>query len=548
MKRLFAILSIIGLLLTSCEPIIETPSTDEDNLLVNTKILYFSAEGGNGEIEYTISQPTEGVALEATTSNDWISNITVDANITFTVEPNTEAEQRLGYINIVYGAEEYTVGVQQAGKSGSNSSVTIFVKERKVEIEAKGGAREIGYTLSGAEEGAIPEIKADAEWIEELSIDAEKLSFVVAKNSSTEQRKATITLSLDGATAQTTITQKGASYEVMLTASATVVRVGESVTFSVEYAGEDVTSEALICDYYTSKEVSNPMTFDSVGEYAVVAKYNNMTSKLVSIVVNSAAAPDFPEDGDPANYNFKYRMLLIDHTGTDCGYCPYMMESLKEIEEDPAYNDYFNIAMAHSYNTSDPAYSNTALTMRYYYQKTLKVLTGFPTLTYNIQYGDSAGSNISYVKSHFNKLKKESTDAAVAVAAKLDGDKIMVSASLKSKEARSYKFNILLLEDDIYGKQNGAWESWMSTHNNAIRASYATISQSDISGTEWGYVAAESTSNKVFEMPITDSRIVKSNCKVLVVITAKDSNYNDKYEVVNTTMCGLGQSKPFEYR
>lgn len=536
------------MLLTSCEPVVDTPSTDESNLLVTTNILYFDAEGGNGEIEYTISQPTEGVALEATTSNDWISNITVDANITFTVEPNTEAEQRLGYINIAYGAEEYTVGVQQAGKSGSNSSVTIFVKERKVEIEAKGGAREIGYTLSGAEEGAIPEIKADAEWIEELSIDAEKLSFVVAKNSSTEQRKATITLSLDGATAQTTITQKGASYEVMLTASATVVRVGESVTFSVEYAGEDVTSEALICDYYTSKEVSNPMTFDSVGEYAVVAKYNNMTSKLVSIVVNSAAAPDFPEDGDPANYNFKYRMLLIDHTGTDCGYCPYMMESLKEIEEDPAYNDYFNIAMAHSYNTSDPAYSNTALTMRYYYQKTLKVLTGFPTLTYNIQYGDSAGSNISYVKSHFNKLKKESTDAAVAVAAKLDGDKIMVSASLKSKEARSYKFNILLLEDDIYGKQNGAWESWMSTHNNAIRASYATISQSDISGTEWGYVAAESTSNKVFEMPITDSRVVKSNCKVLVVITAKDSNYNDKYEVVNTTMCGLGQSKPFEYR
>lgn len=548
MKRLFAILSIIGLLLTSCEPTVGTPSTDESNLLVTTNILYFDAEGGNGEIEYTISQPVEGVALEVTTTNDWISNIAVDATITFTVEPNTEVEQRLGFINIVYGAEEYTVGVQQVGKSGGDSSVTIFVKERKVEIEAKGGAREIGYTLSGAEEGAIPEIKANAEWIEELSIDAEKLSFVVAKNLSTEQRKATITLSLDGASAQTIITQKGASNEVMLTASATVVRVGESVTFSVEYAGEDVTAEAQICDYYTNEEVSNPMTFSEVGEYAVVAKYNNSTSKLVSIIVNSAAAPDFPEDSDADNYTFKYRMLLIDHTGTDCGYCPYMMESLKEIEEDPTFNDYFNIAMAHSYNTSDPAYSNTALTMRYYYQKTLKVLTGFPTLTYNIQYGDSAGSNINYVKSHFNKLKKESTNAAVAVAAKLDGDKILISASLKSKEARSYKFNILLLEDDIYGSQYGAWETWMSTHNNAIRASYATISQSDISGAEWGYVAAESTSSKVVEMPITDSRIVKSNCKVLVVITAKDSNYNDKYEVVNTTMCGLGQSKPFEYR
>jgi hypothetical protein len=225
-----------------------------------------------------------------------------------------------------------------------------------------------------------------------------------------------------------------------------------------------------------------------------------------------------------------------------------MMESLKTIEEDPAYNDYFNIAMAHSYNTSDPAYSNTALTMRYYYQKTLYVLTGFPTLTYNYQYGDSAGSNISYVKNHFNKLKKESADAAVAVAAELVGDKIVVSASLKSKESRSYKFNILLLEDDIYGKQSGAYYTWMNTHNNAIRASYAAVTQADITGTEWGYVSAETTSNKVFEMTIGDSRVVKANCKVLVIIAAQDSQYGNKYEVVNTTMCDLGESKPFEYR
>jgi phage gp45-like len=88
----------------------------------------------------------------------------------------------------------------------------------------------------------------------------------------------------------------------------------------------------------------------------------------------------------------------------------------------------------------------------------------------------------------------------------------------------------------------------MSTHNNAIRASYAAVSQTDISGKDWGYVAAETTSRKVFEMKIEDNRVVKANCKVLVIIAAKDANYNDKYEVVNTTMCDLGESKPFEYR
>lgn len=548
MKRLFAILSIIGLLLTSCEPIIETPSTDEDNLLVNTKILYFSAEGGNGEIEYSISQPTEGLVLEARSDNDWISNIAIDNRITFAVEANQDAQQRIGFIKIGYGAESYTVTVQQSGNSNTGGSVTIIIAERKKEIDAKGGTYEIGYTISGAEEGIVPDVEANAEWIEQISIDSEKLTFVAANNSSNEERKATITLSYDEAVAKATITQKGTVYEVVITASSTIVRAGQSVTFNVEYAGEDVTQEATICDYYTHNEMPNPTTFDEVGEYAIIAKYNNSTSKLISIIVYPASAPDFPVDSDALNYNFKYRMLLIDHTGTDCGYCPYMMQSLKEIEEDSAFNDYFNIAMAHSYNTSDAAYSYTALTMRYYYQKTLNVLTGFPTLTYNYQYANSASSNISYIKQHFNKLKKESTDAAVAVAAKLDGDKIVVSASLKSKVARLYKVNILLLEDDIYCKQYGAWETWMSTHNNAIRASYATISQNDISGAEWGYVAAESTSHKVFELPIENTNWVKSNCKVLVIIAAQDANYGNKYEVVNTTMCDLNESKPFEYR
>lgn len=548
MKRLFAILSIIGLLLTSCEPIIETPSTDEDNLLVNTKILYFSAKGGNGEIEYSISQPTEGLVLEARSDNDWISNIAIDNRITFAVEANQDAQQRIGFIKIGYGAESYTVTVQQSGNSNTGGSVTIIIAERKKEIDAKGGTYEIGYTISGAEEGIVPDVEANAEWIEQISVDSEKLTFVAANNSSNEERKATITLSYDEAVAKATITQKGAVYEVVITASSTIVRAGQSVTFNVEYAGEDVTQEATICDYYTHNEMPNPTTFDEVGEYAIIAKYNNSTSKLISIIVYPASAPDFPVDSDALNYNFKYRMLLIDHTGTDCGYCPYMMQSLKEIEEDSAFNDYFNIAMAHSYNTSDAAYSYTALTMRYYYQKTLKVLTGFPTLTYNYQYANSASSNISNIKQHFNKLKKESTDAAVAVAAKLDGDKIVVSASLKSKVARLYKVNILLLEDDIYSKQYNAWETWMSTHNNAIRACYATISSSDITGAEWGYVAAESTSHKVFELPIENTNWVKSNCKVLVIIAAQDANYGNKYEVVNTTMCDLNESKPFEYR
>lgn len=548
MKRVLSILATIGLLLTACEPMVQEPTNDESNLLISTPIVTIGAEGGIGEIIYTISQPTEGVEVEATTATEWIADITVAEKITFSVETNTSSEQRVGFINVNYGAEEYTIGVQQLGKEESGNYVKISLTPRKITAPAMGGAQSVSYTISGAEEEAIANVVSNNEWITDITVDAEQITFMVAKNSSSQEREAKLSVSYDTAEAIITVTQEGAVNNVTLTASTTTARVGESVTFRVEYAGEDVTSESSICDYYTNEEIANPMTFTEVSERAFYAKYDGASSKVLSISVFPASTPDFPADSDAANYNFKYRMLLIDHTGTDCGYCPNMMDELKIIEEDPAYNDYFNIAMAHSYNTSDPAYSNTALTIRYYYQKTLGVLTGFPTLTYNYQYKNSANANITYIKSNFQKLKKESQDAAVAVSTKLDGDKIIISASLKSKRARHYKFNILLLEDNIYGSQYGAYYDWMNYHNNAIRSSYAPISQSDISGAEWGYVNANSVQHKVFEMTIENSRIVKQNCKVLVIIAAQDSDYENKYEVINTTMCELNQSAPFEYR
>jgi thiol-disulfide isomerase/thioredoxin len=316
----------------------------------------------------------------------------------------------------------------------------------------------------------------------------------------------------------------------------------------VVFAGNDVTNECTFHDYYTHEQVSNPATFSKVGEYALYAKYNGESSNLVSISVFDASVPEFPVDSNPKNYDFKHRMLLIDHTGTDCGYCPLMMLQLKKIEEDPAFNDYFNLAVSHAYNSDDAASSTTSFMLTQYYQSILRVLTGFPTLTYNYQYGDSAGSNMTYIEKHFKALKKESTTTAVAVSTKLDGDKIVISASLKSKEADLYKVNILLLEDNIYSRQYNASESWMNYHNNAIRDAYPQLVYTDITGTEWGYVGAESTTHKVFEMPITDSKIVKQNCKVLVIIAAKSAEYDNKFEVVNTTLCGVNQSKPFEYR
>lgn len=476
MKRFLAILASASALFAACEP--DTTTTpditqDESNFIVATKMVEVAAEGGEGVIEYTLQQPSEGLGIEVTNDAEWITNFVVAENITFTVAANEKTEERTSTINLRYGAEEYAVEVKQMAAELPADVVELKLQSTELSFSSSGGNGEIGYTLRGVEEGVKPEVACDVDWVTDIVVGDQSITFVVLANSAEEGRTAMLNVTYDAQSVSATISQ--------------------------------------------SRYVETP--------------------------------EGYPEDSNPDSYNFKHRMLLIDHTGTDCGFCPYMMAALKEVEADPAYNDYFNVVMAHSYNQSDKAYSRAALIIRGYFQVTRKILTGFPTLTFNYQAGKSS-QNVEEIKSNIDQLKRETQDAAVAVAAELDGDKIVVKAALKSKESRNYKVNILLLEDDIYCKQSGAYEEWMNTHDSAIRDSYYDLptDYSDIAGVEWGDVEAMTTEYKSFEMPISSDKWVKENCKVIVIIAAQDTAYGNNYEVVNTAMCGLGESKPFEYR
>ena len=518
--------------------------------LTSEGIITISAEGGELEIAYVIDNPVAGAELTATSTTTWITDITVAESVCFNVDANTDTESRVGSITLSYAEQSITVGIQQDGYiPGEDSEVRLIVtSDRKMSFDAKGGNDTITYTLEGAEEGAVVEASSNKEWINISDVNTEKVTFSVDKNSVASTRKGIISLNYQSCRVDVTISQEAAQLTPVLSAQKTVIEAGSQVEFIVTVADEDVTAEATIYEYYTRQEVSNPYTIDVEGEHIFYAKHDNNESKILTITVIPQGSPELPEDSDPDNYTFKYRMLLIDHTGTDCGYCPYMMESLKTLSENSEYNDYYNIAMAHSYNSSDPAYSPVAKSLFYYYNRTLNVLTGYPTLTFNYCYEDSANYTLNNIYYHFNNLKKESQDAAIAVATKIQENDVVVNVALKSAESRIYKINILILEDNIYGDQYNGWESWMHYHNNAIRASYAVFSFADISGAEWGYVGANSTASKIFRITGIDNKWVRDNLKVLVIIAAQDPEYDNKYEVVNTAMCPINGSIGFEYR
>ena len=559
MKRLFALISVVALLFVACDLVVTpepTPNTPAPELYVGVSgIITLEAQGGEFSIPYSITNPVEGVALEATTEQDWIGNITVsEVSVELFVDVNNSPEQRVGMVTLTYGQESITLAIEQAA-SEINSDIKFNVtSDRKMAFTSKGGYGAIDYTIEDAEEASpMPSAKVDVDWVRIDGIEEGVVNFTVGRNTETSKRSTKITLSYKGLELTVFVDQEAASNEATLTVDKSLVKSGEQVTFTVTYEGEDVTASSTIHANYTNEEVSNPYTTTGSGDFSFYAKYNGIKSKICSVTVTPAYAPDFPEDSNPESYDFNQRILMVDHTGLGCGYCPYMKEAIKEAENNANYKDKFNVVYAYSYSSSEVCYTSASKTLFNYYQNicsTSKIgmyLTGYPSITLN--YNHNTAGNYNMVQSQINEVWDANPTASIALAAKIEGDKIVVSASVKSSKTQNVKLSLWVLEDDITATQSNATASWMHNHHSVMRDAPTTVSSTDISGVDFGYIEANTTMSRVMEFDLfAASSWKRDNFKVIAIISAPSEKYDNKYEVVNTAICEMGSSIGFDYK
>jgi hypothetical protein len=96
-------------MLESVEEVVSTePVINADNITL-------TYDATSGEIAYTITNPVEGTALNATCDAEWVSNIVVgESSITFDVTENEGTEDRTATITLTYaGAQDKEVTVTQ---------------------------------------------------------------------------------------------------------------------------------------------------------------------------------------------------------------------------------------------------------------------------------------------------------------------------------------------------------------------------------------------------------------------------------------------------
>ena len=340
-----------------------------------------------------------------------------------------------------------------------------------------------------------------------------------------------------------------------LSASKTAVTMGETVEFTVEQKGEDgafydVTSE---CSIYINdanfSEVPSTYTFESTGSYTFFATKGADNSNSLTITV-LADMPELPVDPQPENLAFNHRILVIDHTGVNCGYCPGMTDKLLAFAETEWHGHYNEVTChAGSMAGGDPGNSQAANMLNQFQSS---MIEGYPNICLNFYSAAIGNYNqapfLNYMDQAFKQLiKKDGADAGISMAVTGDSEKVYCAAQIKSNVAQEYKVVAWLLESNIYSpNQSGATKDYHKLYNYALRNISGEYSRSNVSGEEIGVIEIGDTYNTAFELPIVSTKWHVENMGVLVIVSAKDAN--NRWEVVNSAYCTIDEgSKPYEY-
>ena len=328
--------------------------------------------------------------------------------------------------------------------------------------------------------------------------------------------------------------------DAVLVANNNSVEVNTPIEFTVTAAdGTDLTAGAVIYDKSSDYAVvENPFTPTLDGDYEFYAVVGNIITNTIKVSV-VPTIPALPEDSEPANTVFNHRILLVDHTGNTCGYCPQMMKALETVSKTGDYHTKYYEAMAHTYSNGDPAFSGAASVVSNHHG-----VSSYPTLTYNFYHTTQSSYNDAHIMGQIDALwKAEGADAGIAAAATLASKSVIVNTEVKAAVANDYRITAWLLEDGIYAKQTNATEEWMNTHNNAIRQ---RVSSDDISGVDLGTLDAGETKSTALTLNIVGNKWNRDNLKVMVIVSAK--NAKGQFEVANVAICPMNDVVTYDYK
>ena len=332
---------------------------------------------------------------------------------------------------------------------------------------------------------------------------------------------------------------------VLYTSSSVFVADGqEELVVTVEFDGVDVTDLASLYVNNTPMS-SNIFTTQKPGDYKFYASYKGKISNQVTAkAANPALYVALPEDSQPEKFNgFDRKVLVVEGTGTWCGYCPYMIAALELFSENGSNADKTVIVATHSGDEFSNTASEAAVAAMNIKDFPSCVLNFNPEILIENNYPDV---NAEHINAMVGMELKESASVGISAATAVSADSTIVGvrAAVKVGKEGSYRVNAWLIEDGVAAYQYGAAvinhmhilrdASCVSPIQGQLLDGKETRSEGDV--VEYYY---EFNTNKA---NVANVR----NCKIAVLVTAS-SGTSSKYFVTNIVECHVGESVPFAY-
>ncbi len=345
-----------------------------------------------------------------------------------------------------------------------------------------------------------------------------------------------------------------------ITSSTTLIQADgtDAAYLEVCLDGVQVTDGVTVYDGSTNARVTLgddfAFTTTESGTYTFWAAYGaNITEEVATVNAVSFDIPELPADPAAASTDFHKNLFFMQFTGTGCGYCPSMVNSIRALLADDDYASNMVWAALHGYNSDDPAYYNYASTGYSAATGGSSVasafgVSGFPGSVYDM-YLVGSYYNESAVKSYFTSTYNRDDVATAGVCASSEyGDgQLVVTVGVKAAEAGNYRLGAWLLEDGIYGVQTTYVtldsDYDYNTHNHCVRAIEGRRATRDYSGISVGYLEAGAEGEYAFCINL-DSDWVTDNLHIIAFATADGPN---GYSVTNAVDFVAGESITYQY-
>ena len=136
---------------------------------------------------YQIEGLPAGNQLQVDIESDWIHVVEItDSQIKLSVDVNDDLAERSATLALSHPAIATEV------LTLSQSFYGLQLSSYTTEATYKGGKYEVSFTIENPDENIVPMVKCDADWISDLSVLDNKITFTVSQNNSDSNRSADI--------------------------------------------------------------------------------------------------------------------------------------------------------------------------------------------------------------------------------------------------------------------------------------------------------------------------------------------------------------------